>query len=400
MPSSVGDRKHKMKPHDYTTLLEILSLIYEDMAVDGVEERFVELVNEVFSFDRLALFYVKHNRRVLHGKLSRGFAPNLIESMEVPLDEGCLLVKPLVSGFPVWPGEVEADDPHVKLLGLKNAALIPMVNKKRLRCWEVMACGAEDCPAFGKRWLRCWLVSGTRCKDGREVSVEKKAKMCQECMIFADQSYESVEGVMLVDNSPSGRPVSDDVVTMLAIIGHAVGVAINNSKLYLKTLESAIRDELTKLHNRRYFNERLVDEMERTKRYKESITLVMCDIDHFKRINDMYGHLMGDAVLCWVGDLLKDRLRKSDVIARYGGEEFTILLLNTDRDGGVEIAETLRKALEEARYPHGQEEISLTASFGVATFAADAVSWEGLMARADKALYCAKAQGRNKVCCV
>ncbi len=395
----VFTRPANMQTNDYNTILEMLSLIYEDLAVDNVEERFVELVSYVFSFDRIALFFVKHKKKFLQGKLSKGFSPGMVEGMEIPLDERFQFVKPLITGFPVWEEEVDRNDPYVRMLDLHNFALIPMVNKKRMRCWEIVNCLTKDCPAYGKKWLRCWLVSGTKRKGGKEVSLEEKTVICKECKIFADQDFDSVEGVMLVDNSISRTPVSNDVVTMLAIIGHAVGVAINNSKLYLKTLNIAIRDELTGRHNRRYFNERLLDEMERAKRYHEPMSLIMCDIDHFKRINDIYGHPVGDAVLIWTGNLLRNRLRKSDVIARYGGEEFAILLLNTDKNGAMEIAEILRQALEESKYYYRPGlEIKITASFGVVTLDEDANSFEGLINKVDKYLYFAKAQGRNKVC--
>ncbi len=188
---------------------------------------------------------------------------------------------------------------------MTNSALIPIVNKKRVPCWEIKKCQANDCPAYGKKWLRCWLIAGTKCSDGSDVTIEEKANQCSKCQIFADLNFETIEGVMLIDNSISNKPITDEIIALLSIISHAVGVAINNSKLYMRTLDVAIRDDLTGLHNRRYFNERLLDEVERAQKYGETLSLIMCDIDHFKHVNDSYGHPFGDSVLCWVGDMLQ-----------------------------------------------------------------------------------------------
>jgi diguanylate cyclase (GGDEF)-like protein len=204
---------------------------------------------------------------------------------------------------------------------------------------------------------------------------------------------------MIVDNSISNRPITDKTVTVLSIIAHTVGMAINNSKLYLKTLDVAIRDPLTGLHNRRYFNERLLDEVERASRYAEHLSLVICDIDHFKKINDSYGHPAGDTVLCGVADTLRNNIRKNDIVSRYGGEEFAMLLLNTEKAQAAAIAEKIRRAFEEGSFSLNGGDIRLTLSFGLSSFGVDSSTFEGLISCADQALYSAKARGRNMVCC-
>lgn len=378
---------------------EMLSIIYEEMDVDTIEERFVNLVAEIFSFDRVGLFFVKHRKGVLQGKLCRGFDPGTISALEIPINGEFLLVKPLLSGFPCCETGIESD-PYLRGLGLTNFALVPIVNNKRVACWDIKKCGQEECPAYGKKWLRCWLLPNTKCcaafPQGALLADGQK-KACGQCPVFMKYDSRATEGVMLVDNSLSGRPIEKDTVMLLSIVAHAVGMAINHSKAFTNVVQDSIRDELTGLHNRRYFNERLVDEIDRAKRYGGRFSLLFADIDHFKTVNDSHGHRVGDAVLRWLGHLLQGRLRHSDVLSRYGGEEFAALLLDTDKEKAAAIAENLRAAVAEAVSP-GEPPVRVTVSFGVATFNEDGHSLERLLEKADKALYCAKAQGRNRVC--
>lgn len=377
-------------------LLDMLSLVYEDMDLDAIEERFVDIVSEIFSFDRVALFFVKHRKKILQGKLCKGFAPGTISSIEIPVGTNYSLTRPLVTGFPLWDANLEQDD-FTRQLGLTNYAVIPIVNQKRIACWRLKKCSATGCPAYGKQWLRCWLVPGTMCSDGNEFCGQNKMTLCEDCAVFKSHGTNAIEGILLVDNSLSQKVIDEKTITLLSVIAHAVGIAINNSKAYSHALREAIHDDLTGLHNRRYFNERLLDEVDRAKRYGNEISLLIGDIDLFKNINDTYGHPVGDDVLTLVGRMLRSKLRKTDIVARYGGEEFAIILLNTDKDKSVEIAENLRQAIAAAVLP-GQETIRMTISFGVASFGKDAQTFEGLINSADKALYHAKAQGRDRVC--
>jgi two-component system cell cycle response regulator len=159
-------------------------------------------------------------------------------------------------------------------------------------------------------------------------------------------------------------------------------------------------DPLTQLLNRRALTERITAEMERALRYDSTLALLMIDLDHFKRVNDTYGHLVGDDVLRDVAQLLSETIRGSDIVARYGGEEFLMLLPETDDPGAETFAERIRSAIEEHRFGEAQDHptLRLTASIGVAMFPAARIeSVEDLFARADAALYRAKADGRNRV---
>lgn len=377
-------------------MLDMLSMVYEDMDVDAIEEKFMNFVSEIFSFDRLGLFFVKHRKGMLQGKLCKGFAPGSISSLEIPVAEKYLFTRPLVTGLPIWDLGPEAD-PFALEMGLDKFAIIPIVSQKRISCWQIKKCESTDCPAYGNKWLRCWLASDTKCCDSGESLGRDKLRMCEACPVFSAKDPGAVEGILLVDNSLTKRSIDRNMITSLSIISHAVGVAINNSKAYSSAMREAIIDDLTGLHNRRYFNERLLDEVERAKRYGNAISMLYCDIDNFKNINDRFGHPAGDAVLVRTGNIFRDNIRQTDLVARYGGEEFAVLLLNTEKDKAVKIAENLRGLVARSALPEDND-ARVTISVGVSTLGVGVNSFKGLIDKADKALYQAKSLGRNRVC--
>ncbi len=157
--------------------------------------------------------------------------------------------------------------------------------------------------------------------------------------------------------------------------------------------EMSLKDELTGLFNRRCFNQVLPREMERAARYNQKLSLVLYDIDHFKKVNDTYGHQVGDVVLKELSNLIKNSLRNVDYLFRIGGEEFAIILTDTDLEGALAAAEKLRKRVEEYSFPHVGK---VTISLGVATMKPQDTP-KTLLKRADDALYRAKRKGRNRV---
>jgi two-component system cell cycle response regulator len=191
-----------------------------------------------------------------------------------------------------------------------------------------------------------------------------------------------------------------------AVITAAVAV-IQRAQMMESTMADNARleqlaqtDPLTQILNRRALTERITAEMERALRYDSTMALLMIDLDHFKKVNDTYGHLVGDDVLRDVAQLLAETIRGSDIVARYGGEEFLVLLPETDDEGAEKFAERIREAVESHAFSNATDEplLRLTASVGVAVFPAARIeSVEDLFARADAALYRAKADGRNRV---
>ena len=156
-------------------------------------------------------------------------------------------------------------------------------------------------------------------------------------------------------------------------------------------------DALTQIFNRRYFNEALDREFNRSRRYGRALSLIAFDIDHFKRVNDTYGHLTGDNLLRQIAAAVKQRLRREDVLARTGGEEFGVLLPEVGLDGARTTADKVRRIVEMTPLKQDQDLIACTVSVGVVTLGPDDPSGEQLYKRADERLYEAKQGGRNRV---
>jgi diguanylate cyclase (GGDEF)-like protein len=182
------------------------------------------------------------------------------------------------------------------------------------------------------------------------------------------------------------------------LAGQAV-VSIENAALHETVERQAVTDELTGLANVRAFQTILEREIERARRFNTPLALVMLDLDHFKQINDEYGHQQGDEGLALVADVLRDFSRDIDAPARYGGEELAVILPQTDAQGAEQLAERIREAVERLEVPRvdGEGSLRLQASFGVASLPESAETREGLIAAADAALYRAKRGGRNRV---
>jgi diguanylate cyclase (GGDEF)-like protein len=169
-----------------------------------------------------------------------------------------------------------------------------------------------------------------------------------------------------------------------------------------KNLILSITDALTGCFNRTYMNEYLTNEIKRARRYRHSFSIIMCDIDDFKKINDTYGHVAGDQVLKFFVQSINDTIRKGvDWLVRYGGEEFLLVLPEVGIQGASSLAERIRKDLAQKTVRFEEKEIQITASFGLAGFAADTpqekTSTEFLITTADTLLYKAKTQGKNRV---
>lgn len=188
---------------------------------------------------------------------------------------------------------------------------------------------------------------------------------------------------------------------LFTAVAEHVAIAINNAMTFQQTQELMRKDELTGLYNRRYFFERLERELYRCKRYGRAISLLMIDIDHFKKYNDSFGHLRGDKALKKIAGVLEGSLRQIDTVARYGGEEFMVLLPETCKDKAALVGEKLRKAVEEVDFNENAAHLGpcrLTITIGVSGIPDDADETVPALDMADKALYLGKARGRNQVC--
>ena len=201
--------------------------------------------------------------------------------------------------------------------------------------------------------------------------------------------YSDVIGVINVTNKKNGKEFTEEDVEMLKAVADQAAVAVNKAQLW----DMAVTDSLTGLYVRRYFMVKLQEEMHRSERYSKRLSIIMADLDRFKRINDTYGHDAGDRALKTISQFLQKNIRDVDAIARYGGEEFVMLVPDADKEAAFCLAERLREELGKAKL---DDLPPITISLGIATYPSDGADIEELIKKADAAMYAAKQQGRNK----
>ena len=202
-------------------------------------------------------------------------------------------------------------------------------------------------------------------------------------------------GVMSIYRN--GKPFDDAEMEEIVGLARQAGDAIDLSYLHDETRRLSLTDGLTGLWNRRQFELRTAQELERASRFGERFSIVLVDLDDFKAINDRYGHLVGDAVLVETSRRLVTHTREVDTVARYGGEEFVLLLPQTDSFGAVNVAQKVREELASSPIDTEAGPITITLSAGVAYHPQHGDGMEALLAAADTALYAAKASGKNQV---
>ena len=205
---------------------------------------------------------------------------------------------------------------------------------------------------------------------------------------------------MLLLESFKRDAFSESSRELLFRLATSAALALERIRIIDQAQTMATHDGLTGLVNHRHFQKRLSEEITRAIRYGDPLALVLCDIDHFKRINDTYGHPFGDLVLKTISSLLQKSVRDDiDIAARYGGEEFSLVLVKTDVQNAIEKTDRLRQTIAATTFktPAGKEDIHVTMSFGIAIYGEHAKAMDALIQKADKALYRAKEGGRNRV---
>lgn len=208
-----------------------------------------------------------------------------------------------------------------------------------------------------------------------------------------------LDGFVLLGDRIKNKPYQKEELDVLKMFNSMLAVAITNASMYERIKELSYTDGMTQLHNYRYFEKRLSEELARAKRNKQGLALLILDVDHFKNYNDTLGHQAGDEALRILSNVLKETARNVDIVCRYGGEEFAVILPNMNMEGAEIFAERVREAVEHEKFP--KEEVQpkghISVSVGVSFFPDHSEEISDLIYKADLALYKAKKDGRNRV---
>jgi len=236
-------------------------------------------------------------------------------------------------------------------------------------------------------------------KDSRCSAGLVKLLKLEQMMLQSLYAHGKVLGLVIAGDTQKKKELTDAELNRFSLIVGQAGIALENAQFYEKIQELTIIDELTGVYNYRYFYPKLREEMRLASRYRQPLSLAIVDIDDFKHYNDTNGHLAGDKVLKQLGQILVNRLRKTDIVVRYGGEEFGLILPVTNREGAKKILDDLRKEIENYpfSYRENQPRGKLTVSAGIATYPYDGREARELVEAADKGLYQAKSKGKNQI---
>jgi len=290
-------------------------------------------------------------------------------------------------------GSLMLYDPQIKRLvvrvvkGLPDPKVEEAINSGEMTC-ATFAIG-EGIAGKVFKTLKPMIVNSTENDDRYEA---RKSSNVDSILCLPLIASEEPIGVINITNKVGGKGFTNQDLELLTALSNQAAISINTTSLY----EMAITDELTKIYIRRYFNIQLEKELKRAKRYGHPVSLAICDLDHFKAVNDTYGHQVGDEVLVAVAGILRASSRDIDTPARFGGEEFAVILPETGLEGARVMAERIRLAVADAKIP--SLPTSVTISIGVACYPEHADEFNSLIQTADEALYDAKHQGRNRVC--
>jgi diguanylate cyclase (GGDEF)-like protein len=260
------------------------------------------------------------------------------------------------------------------------------------------ACAAAGgrLPASSGLWGRALSVGKTLIENDVRSSPEyvgfyqeTRSRMCIPLVSFGQTL-----GVLMLESEQTGSFHEADVESLEAV-ADICATAIQNAHYVERVKQLAYLDGLTGIFNRRFFELRVVEEIDRARRFNGGMAVLMVDIDQFKRLNDEFGHLLGDEVLRQVSSMFHQQLRKIDVVCRYGGEEFAILLSQTNPQHALAVAEKLRRLVETWQFPGVPQCVTISA--GVATYPDHGTTRDELVKSADAGLYAAKQGGRNRV---
>jgi len=270
---------------------------------------------------------------------------------------------------------------------------LPAIAGGRVAWAMIRTTGADD-----------WLALTPIPPDAKATLERAAARVIGDPAASTDATGDDICFPLVAPGGPIGAigiapqpPLTEAQKTVMSAAAALLAASVKNADLFLQVHENSVRDALTGCFNRRHFLDVMDSELRRARRSHGIFSVVMFDLDHFKNINDRFGHLCGDAVLAMVGKRMKAVLRGSDVKCRYGGEEFLVLLPDTPLAGAHRVAEMLRRDVEEHPVHWNEQTVVVTASFGLTEIVPGEIDTPAIIGRVDAGLYQAKQDGRNCV---
>lgn len=221
----------------------------------------------------------------------------------------------------------------------------------------------------------------------------------KELVIMPLKAKDKVNGLIVADNIYTQKPITKEDMRLFMMLANQAGLAIENSRLYELVMHKSHTDTLTGLWNHGYFQNQLEYQISKSHTSGSPLSLLLIDIDNFKKLNDTYGHQYGDKILSHIAKILKESSRETDFVCRYGGEEFSIILTNTTPKQGHLFAERIRERIQDHEFPATPNKClaPITVSIGLASLPGNASTKDELIHQADNALYASKNSGKNRV---
>jgi len=331
--------KSEQKVRELTTLYEISRAIASTLNLENVLNLAMKMINQLMSTKRCSILILDRDGKEINTRVSQGLPEEILKEIKIDAQESVL-------NF---------------VFRTKQPILI-----KNLE---------ED--LFIKAFS----------------NYKKERYLTKSFMSVPLNIKDQVIGVINVTDKINESAFNEDDLKLLVTLANQIASDVENARLY----EMAVTDGLTEIFNHKYFQQHLEKDLERSKRYHEEISLIMIDIDFFKKCNDTFGHQEGNKILKTITSILKKSIREVDLLARYGGEEFGIILPCTPKSGACEIAERMREIVENTVFVLNGQQVHITISVGIATFPEDATLQFDLIRKSDMALYHAKKTGRNRV---
>ncbi|HKZ52975.1 MAG TPA: sensor domain-containing diguanylate cyclase [Candidatus Acidoferrales bacterium] len=336
LAARVGDA-----PHDFVH--DIAKALTSTLQLDQVLKTIMEKVNELMSPDTWSLLLVDEKTNELYFQVATGAAADKLKEVRLKMGEG-------IAGWVAQTGQ---------------SAVVPDVQKDKRFAGHV-----DEITNILTRSIICVPI---RTKD-------------------------RVLGVIEIINYVGKRDFGPEDVALLQAMADYAAIALENAIHVQRIHELTITDDVTSLYNARHLNFVLETEIYRSNRYHYEFSLVFLDLDHFKEVNDTYGHLIGSKLLCELADAIRGSLRMIDYAFRYGGDEFVVLLPQTGREAATVVARRLRQRLNDTRFMVAEGlNLHVTASLGLATFPLDATTKAEMIRLADEAMYLVKNTSRNNI---